>query len=82
MSDYNLGLKLDTIINDGVKQTGSIVSINGTEYRLVNGNTLLGLAANKPSASDAATSVGVGVYYDAVDTQVIEQSDGTNWVVI
>ena len=26
MSDYNLGVKLDTIINDGVKQSGNIVT--------------------------------------------------------
>ena len=26
MSDYNLGVKLDTIINDGVKQSGNTVT--------------------------------------------------------
>lgn len=75
MSDYNLGTKLDELHDE-------TVTIGGSDYRLVDGNTLLDLSANIPSAATAATAVGMGVYYVAIDTKVISQSDGINWVVI
>ncbi len=42
------------------------------------GFDLRGLAASRPAAS----SVAIGTTYWSVDTNVVEVSDGTNWVVV
>ena len=69
MSDYNLGVKLDTIIDDGVTLSGSNVSLRG-------------LAANKPAAN--SVDVGVTYWSVDTDPHVdaLEVSDGTQWVVM
>lgn len=61
--------------------TGSTVIIGGKTFALSGGDTLRGKAADKPTAA-AAHAVIPFCYYFAVDTGVIEVSDGTNWVVI
>lgn len=63
--------------------TGRTISIGGTDFRLDgDGNTIYGLAAAQPSASDAASAVGVGAIYYSVDTQAIEMTDGTTWQTV
>lgn len=61
--------------------SGSIVSIGGVSFAVSGGDTLRNTAANKPNA-DAAHAAIPFCYYYAVDTGVVEVTDGTNWVVI
>lgn len=42
---------------------------------------LHGLAADRPTAAAAHAQLPFA-YYNAVDTQVITQTDGTNWVTV
>ena len=61
--------------------TGSYVEIGGVSFAVSGGDTLRNTAANKPNA-DAAHAAIPFCYYYAVDTGVVEVTDGTNWVVI
>ena len=65
----------------GAKTLADIVSaLTGTLTVQLTGSTvdLRGLAANKP----AANNVPIGTTYWSVDTDVVEVSDGTSWVVV
>lgn len=78
---------LKSLRDAGMPLKGSAVSIGGTEFRLLpDGNTLVGDAADKPSAADAAAAVGKGVLYWSVDTdpgaEAVEVSNGTTWAVM
>ena len=61
--------------------SGSYVEIGGVSFAVSGGDTLRNTAANKPNA-DAAHAAIPFCYYHAVDTGVVEVTDGTNWVVI
>jgi hypothetical protein len=61
--------------------TGSYIEIGGVTYAVSGGDTLRNTAANKPTAADAHAAIPF-CYYHAIDTGVIEVTDGTNWVVI
>jgi hypothetical protein len=80
-----LNTKIDTM-QDGsypvsTQLTGSYVEIGGVTFAVSGGDTLRNTAANKPNA-DAAHAAIPFCYYHAIDTGVIEVTDGTNWVVI
>lgn len=63
-----------------VQLSGTTVEIGGTEYRLLpDGNTLVGKASQRPSASAAVTAIGDGVAYFASDTRILSTSDGSDW---
>lgn len=56
------------------------VEIGGVDFDTQGGN-VFGLAASKPSASDAHAAIPF-CYYISADTQAIEQTDGTSWVAV
>lgn len=65
-----------------------VTTISGTSETTVgastfetDGRVLHGLAADRPTAADAHAVLPFA-YYNAVDTQVITQTDGTNWVTV
>ena len=64
-----------------VALTGSTVVIDGTTYQLTDGAVLRGTNAIKPTAALAHAAIPY-CYYFAIDTGVVEATDGTNWVVI
>lgn len=64
-----------------VSLTGSTVEIGGVSFAVSGGDTLRNTAANKPNAEAAHAAIPFCYYY-AVDTGVVEVTDGTNWVVI
>jgi hypothetical protein len=64
-----------------VQLSGSNVEIGGVSFAVSGGDTIRNTAANKPGAA-AAHAVIPFCYYYAVDTGVVEVTDGTNWVVI
>ena len=64
-----------------VALTGSNVVIDGTTYQLTDGAVLRGTDAIKPTAALAHAAIPY-CYYFAIDTGVVEATDGTNWVVI
>ncbi len=59
----------------------SSVVIDSVTYQLSNGNTIRGTNAIKPDAV-LAHSVIPYCYYFAIDTGIVEATDGINWVVI
>ncbi len=61
--------------------TGSYVEIGDVIFAVSGGDTLRNTAANKPDATAAHAAIPF-CYYHAVDTGVIEVTDGTNWVVM
>ena len=61
--------------------TGSTVVIGATTYQLTDGAVLRGTNAIKPTAALAHAAIPY-CYYFAIDTGVVEATDGTNWVVI
>ena len=61
--------------------TGSYVEIGGVSFAVSGGDTLRNTAANKPNADVAHAAIPF-CYYHAIDTGVVEVTDGTNWVVI
>ena len=70
------------IVYEGeVQLTGSTVVIDGTTYQLTDGAVLRGTNAIKPTAALAHAAIPY-CYYFAIDTGVVEATDGTNWVVI
>lgn len=56
------------------------VEIGGVDFDVEGGN-VFGLAADKPSASDAHAAIPF-CYYISADDQTIEQTDGTDWVAV
>lgn len=86
---------LDAVIDsikdtDGIKKitdtvdvqlSGSNVEIGGVTFAVSGGDTLRNTATNKPDAATAHAAIPF-CYYHAVDTGVIEVTDGTNWVVM
>ena len=64
-----------------VQLTGSTVEIDGTTYQVSGGNTLRGTDAIKPDPAPAHAVIPY-CFYLAIDTGVVEATDGTNWVVI
>ena len=77
----NLETKVDAIIADGIKLSGSYVEIGGVSFAVSGGDTLRGKSADKPDAV-AAHAVIPYCFYFSIDTGAIEVTDGTNWVVI
>ena len=65
----------------GTQLTGSNVEIDGTTYQVSGGNTLRATDALKPDAALAHAAIPYCFYF-AIDTGVVEATDGTNWVVI
>lgn len=61
--------------------TGSTVSIGGSDFEVDPPRTIYGTAANQPSASDAHAAIAFA-YYVSVDTQVVDQTDGSSWVAV
>ena len=61
--------------------SGSYVEIGGVSFAVSGGDTLRGKAADKPAPAAAHAAIPYCYYY-AVDTGVVEVTDGTNWVVI
>jgi hypothetical protein len=64
-----------------VQLTGSNVEIGGVSFAVSGGDTIRGKSADKPAATDAHALIPYCFYF-AVDTGVVEVTDGTNWVVI
>ena len=64
--------------------TGEVVSVVGETITIatvvfnVDGRVLYGLAAARPTAAAAHAALPFA-YYNAVDTQALTQTDGTNW---
>jgi len=77
----NLETKVDAIIADGIKLSGSYVEIGGVSFAVSGGDTLRGKSTDKPAAADAHTAIPYCFYF-SIDTGVVEVTDGTNWVVI
>jgi len=77
----NLETKVDAIIADGIKLSGSYVEIGGVSFVVSGGDTLRGKSTDKPAAADAHTAIPYCFYF-SIDTGVVEATDGTNWVVI
>ena len=70
------------IVEGSVGLTGSNVDVGGTSFRLGgDGQTLYGASADRPTAAAAHAAVPFA-YYVSVDTQAVEQSDGSNWVAV
>jgi hypothetical protein len=67
--------------NNAIQLSGSNIEIGGVSFAVSGGDTLRNTAANKPNA-DAAHALIPYCFYFAVDTGVVEVTDGTNWVVI
>jgi hypothetical protein len=61
--------------------SGSLVTIGAKTYPVSNGDTVRGLAADKPAAADAHAAIPY-CYYHNVDSGVIEVTTGTAWVVM
>ena len=59
--------------------TGSNVTVGATAFAFDGPRTIYGLAADQPDA-DAAHAVVPFAYYVSVDTNAVDQTDGTNWV--
>lgn len=57
---------------------GGAVTIGGVTF-VVDGRVLHGLATDRPTAALAHAALPFA-YYNAVDTQAVSQTDGTNWV--
>ena len=67
---------------DGVVElSGSNVVIGTVTYAVSGGDTIRGKSIDKPTAIAAHTAIPYCFYF-AVDTGVVEATDGTNWVVI
>jgi hypothetical protein len=64
-----------------VSLNGSLVTIGAKTYPVSNGDTLRGLAADKPAAADAHAVIPY-CYYHSVDTGAIEVTTGSVWVVV
>lgn len=62
-----------------VQLSGTTVEIGGVTFRLVNGDRLVGRAAQRPSASAAASALFPGLFYHAYDTGEVSQTTGSNW---
>jgi hypothetical protein len=77
----NLETKVDAIIADGLKLSGSNVEIGGVSFVVSGGDTIRGKAADKPAAA-AAHAVIPYCFYFSIDTGEVEATDGTNWVVM
>lgn len=76
------GDELFTAANPGnVQVRGSTVVIGATTYQVTDGAVLRGTDAIKPTAALAHAAIPY-CYYFAIDTGVVEATDGTNWVVI
>ena len=76
------GTELFTAGNPGnVQLTGSYVEIGGVTFAVSGGDTIRGKAADKPTPAAAHAAIPY-CYYFAVDTGMVEVTDGTNWVVI
>ncbi|MCK9328752.1 MAG: hypothetical protein M0Q94_02630 [Candidatus Cloacimonetes bacterium] len=67
--------------NNTVQLSGSKVEIGGVTFEVSGGDTIRGKSADKPAATDAHALIPYCFYF-AVDTGVVEVTDGTNWVVI
>ena len=61
--------------------TGSTVVIAGVTFQVSGGNTIRGTNAIKPGAALAHAAIPY-CYYFAIDTGVVEATNGTNWGVI
>lgn len=61
------------------KVMGSTVVVDGTTYQVSGGNTLRGTDAIKPDPVLAHAAIPY-CFYLAIDTGVVEATDGTNWV--
>lgn len=68
--------------NAATTSVARTVDIGGTNYRMIDSNTLVGLAANQPTAAAAASAIGIGVMYWSIDTDTIEVSTGSLWKVV
>ena len=69
-----------SVLNPGVRLvriSGSSVQVGDDTFQ-VDGRVMHGLAADRPTAA-AAHAVVPFAYYNAVDTQALSQTDGTNW---
>lgn len=60
---------------------GRTVTIGVDTFQMDPPRTIYGAAADKPAAADAHAEIPFA-YYVSVDTQDVEQTDGTNWVVV
>ena len=69
-------------VDGQVSVSDRTVNIGGTNYRMIDSNTLVGLAANQPTAAAAASAIGIGVMYWSIDTDTIEVSTGSLWKVV
>ena len=78
-----------TVTINGVKDQGNVdatligstVEIGGVTFQVSGGNTLRGTNAIKPNAALAHAAIPYCFYF-AIDTGLVEATDGTNWVVI
>lgn len=73
-----------TALTDGTQKvsvTGSLVTIGEDTFQMSGGDTLRGLAADKPAAADAHAAIPF-CFYLSVDTGTVEVTTGTDWVVI
>ena len=61
--------------------TGSTVEVDGVTYQVSGGNTLRGTDAIKPDAVLAHAAIPYCFYF-AIDTGVLEATNGTNWAVV
>lgn len=68
-------------VPDGVQLTDSTVAVGGVTFQVAGGNTLRGTNAIKPTAVLAHAAIPFCFYF-AIDTGVVEATNGTIWVVI
>ena len=72
-------LPVEATVTGEVSVTGTTVEIGGVQFRLVNGERLVGKASQRPSASAASAALFEGVYYHAHDTGELWQCTGSTW---
>ena len=77
----NIADLIEAIAETGVKLTGSTVEVDGVTYQVSGGNTLRGTDAIKPDAVLAHAAIPYCFYF-AIDTGVLEATNGTNWAVV
>ena len=70
-----------SLTSNEFKLTGSTVEVDGVTYQVSGGNTLRGTDAIKPDAVLAHAAIPYCFYF-AIDTGVLEATNGTNWAVV